>query len=174
MTRRLLVTDLGNTLWDWFIAWHQSFTALLDRLVETAGADWDELIGQIRQVHQLHGGIEYPNLVYEVSALTAAGLPSCSLSPSGPSNRTARTRPASTHTSATDSAGSSTPCTHPATRRRRTEEPALVRRHRFTDILPLFGISSWRHCRAGQVRFWPCIDPHNHIDCPHLHAHPRA
>ena len=31
--RRLLVTDLDNTLWDWFEAWYQSFSALVDALV---------------------------------------------------------------------------------------------------------------------------------------------
>ncbi len=30
--RRLLITDLDNTLWDWFEAWYESFSALLDGL----------------------------------------------------------------------------------------------------------------------------------------------
>lgn len=68
---RILITDLDNTLWDWFEAWHQSFTALLDGLVSITGIDGGVLEDQIRAVHQLRGTTEYSNLVREVPALVA-------------------------------------------------------------------------------------------------------
>src|SRR3954451_13228899 len=34
---RLLVADLDNTVWDWFAAWHASFSAMLDHLIEISG-----------------------------------------------------------------------------------------------------------------------------------------
>lgn len=70
----VLVTDLDNTLWDWFAAWYASFSAMLNRLVELSGVPAEVLEPQIRAVHQLRGTSEYSNLLDEVPALqTAAG-----------------------------------------------------------------------------------------------------
>lgn len=66
---RLLITDLDNTLWDWFEVWYQSFTALLDGLVEISGFERSLLEAQIKAVHQHRGTSEYSNLVPEVPAL---------------------------------------------------------------------------------------------------------
>lgn len=67
--RRILITDLDNTLWDWFEAWYQSFSALLKGLHETTGIDQTLLEDQIRCVHQQRGTTEYSNLIREVPAL---------------------------------------------------------------------------------------------------------
>lgn len=66
---RMLITDLDNTLWDWFEAWYQSFSALLDGLVSISGLDRQVLEDQIKAVHQRRGTTEYSNLVREVPAL---------------------------------------------------------------------------------------------------------
>lgn len=79
---RLLVTDLDNTLWDWFAAWHASFSAMLDRLIETSGVPAEVLEPQIRAVHQARGTAEYSFLLDEVPALIEA---SGSMPPSGSS-----------------------------------------------------------------------------------------
>jgi phosphoglycolate phosphatase len=71
-TPRLLVTDLDNTVWDWFEAWYQSFSALLDGLVEMSGVDRTVLEDQIRVVHRHRGTTEYSNLLREVPSLVAA------------------------------------------------------------------------------------------------------
>lgn len=72
---RLLVTDLDNTLWDWFDAWYASFSALLSALIEQTGIDRAVLEEEIRTVHQRHGTTEFSNLVREVPSLVAAASP---------------------------------------------------------------------------------------------------
>lgn len=72
---RLLVTDLDNTLWDWFSAWHGSFSALLDGLVEMSGIDRTILEEQAQEVHQLRRTTEYSNLVRELPSLIEAAAP---------------------------------------------------------------------------------------------------
>lgn len=68
-TRRLLVTDLDNTLWDWFGAWHASFSALLDQLTSDTGLPQELLEQEIRLVHQRHGTSEYSLLLDELPSL---------------------------------------------------------------------------------------------------------
>lgn len=75
----LLVTDLDNTVWDWFDVWYRSFNALLDSLTEMTGIPRDVLEQEIRAVHQRRHTSEYSYLVNEVpSLISAAGkrLPS--------------------------------------------------------------------------------------------------
>lgn len=74
--KRVIVTDLDNTLWDWFDAWHQSFSAMLTRLVELSGASQSDLEREIRRIHQLRRTTEYSWLVSEVPALIEAAAPS--------------------------------------------------------------------------------------------------
>jgi FMN phosphatase YigB (HAD superfamily) len=67
----LLVTDLDNTLWNWFEMWHVSFDALVVALSDQAGIDRDVLEGEMRQVHQSRGTTEYSFLVDELPSLIA-------------------------------------------------------------------------------------------------------
>lgn len=71
-TIRLLVTDLDNTLWDWFDAWHTSFAAMLDVLVEQSGVPRDTLLPEIRTIHQKRRTTEYSYLLNEVPSLIEA------------------------------------------------------------------------------------------------------
>lgn len=75
LKKSLLVTDLDNTLWDWFQAWHTSFSAMLERLAALSGIPQRELEAQIRRVHQLRGTSEYSNLLREVPGLVDAAAP---------------------------------------------------------------------------------------------------
>ena len=68
---RVLITDLDNTLWDWFAAWHESFVGMLDRLSELSDVPRDVLETEIRAVHQLRGTSEYSNLLNELPSLSA-------------------------------------------------------------------------------------------------------
>lgn len=55
----VLVTDLDNTLWDWFAIWHAGFSALVDALVVHSGIERTTLEAEIRVVHQANGTSEY-------------------------------------------------------------------------------------------------------------------
>jgi FMN phosphatase YigB (HAD superfamily) len=55
----VLVTDLDNTLWDWFAIWYAGFTSLLDALIAESGVDRATLETEIRVVHQTNGTSEY-------------------------------------------------------------------------------------------------------------------
>lgn len=66
---RLLVTDLDNTLFDWFEAWHASFSALLGSVAESSGVSRVTLEEEIREVHQRRGTSEYSYLIQELPSL---------------------------------------------------------------------------------------------------------
>lgn len=75
-TKSLLITDLDNTLWDWFEAWYEAFSALLEGLVQASGVPVETLEREIRAVHQARGTTEYSFLLGEVPSLVdaAAGV----------------------------------------------------------------------------------------------------
>ena len=68
-TRSVLLVDFDNTVWDWFSAWHESFTAMLEKLVEISGLSKDYLLAEIRKVHQLYGTSEYAFLLEKLECL---------------------------------------------------------------------------------------------------------
>lgn len=61
-----LVTDLDNTLWDWFGIWHASFRAFLDELICKTGFSEAILLPQIKRVHEKHSTAEYAFLLQEL------------------------------------------------------------------------------------------------------------
>jgi phosphoglycolate phosphatase-like HAD superfamily hydrolase len=65
----LLVTDLDNTLWDWFEIWYRSFSALFDGIVAISGIPHAELEPEIRKIHQRRGTSEYSYLIGELPPL---------------------------------------------------------------------------------------------------------
>lgn len=65
----VLVTDLDDTLYSWFSVWYESFSALLDGLVQDSGIPKERLVRDIRAVHQRHGTSEYAFLVEEIPSL---------------------------------------------------------------------------------------------------------
>src|SRR5688572_8549931 len=67
----VLVTDLDNTLFDWLEPWHRAFSAMLDELVRISGLRPEQLLDEIRVVHQKHGTSEYAFLLEELPSLTA-------------------------------------------------------------------------------------------------------
>ena len=59
----VLITDLDNTLFDWFEIWYQSFNAMLDKIIEISGVDREKLLDEIRSIHQRHRTSEYVFLI---------------------------------------------------------------------------------------------------------------
>lgn len=70
--KRVLVTDLDNTLWDWFTAWHASFSGMLTALAADSGVPRSVLEGEIKVLHEHYGTTEYSNLLSEVPSLIEA------------------------------------------------------------------------------------------------------
>jgi phosphoglycolate phosphatase len=64
-----LITDVDNTLFDWVALWHATFTAMLEPLIELSGVEREQLLDEIRLVHQRHRTSEYAFLVEEVPCL---------------------------------------------------------------------------------------------------------
>lgn len=67
----LLVTDLDNTLYDWFEIWYGSFKPMLREIVRISGVPESQILQEIRSVHQLRGTSEYSALVQEIPTLRA-------------------------------------------------------------------------------------------------------
>jgi FMN phosphatase YigB (HAD superfamily) len=65
----LVITDLDNTLYDWFDAWHTGFRAMLDALVRISGVPEERLIAEIKTVHERYGTSEYAFLIEELPSL---------------------------------------------------------------------------------------------------------
>ena len=67
----LVITDLDNTLFDWFAQWYYAFDALLNRLAEDSGISKETLIPEIKKIHQTHGTAEYAFLIEEIPSIRA-------------------------------------------------------------------------------------------------------
>jgi|SRR5215468_8631270 len=65
----ILITDLDNTLFDWFRIWHRSFTAMLEKIVEISGVTAEVLIPEIKAVHERHGTSKHAFLIEELPIL---------------------------------------------------------------------------------------------------------
>src|SRR5262249_21346375 len=68
--KRVLITDLDNTLFDWVDLWHVCFTAMIEKVAEISGVRFDDLKPEIRAVHQRHGTSEYSFLLEELPSLS--------------------------------------------------------------------------------------------------------
>lgn len=67
----VLVTDLDNTLFDWFDIWYASFSAMLNEIVRISGLPVEVLEREIKAVHEKHGTSEYAFLIEELPSLAA-------------------------------------------------------------------------------------------------------
>jgi phosphoglycolate phosphatase-like HAD superfamily hydrolase len=67
----VLVTDLDNTLFDWFDIWYASFSAMLNEIVRISGLPVEVLEREIKAVHEKHGTSEYAFLIEELPSLIA-------------------------------------------------------------------------------------------------------
>lgn len=67
--KSVLITDLDNTLFDWFDIWCATFKPLLETTSKISGIDRDKLIQEIRPIHQKHGTAEYAFVLEEIPSL---------------------------------------------------------------------------------------------------------
>ncbi len=66
---QIVISDVDNTLYDWFEIWYRPFRAMLDVLVDETGIPEETLIADIKRVHERHGTSEYAFLIEEIDAL---------------------------------------------------------------------------------------------------------
>lgn len=59
MKKSVLITDLDNTLFDWFEAWYYSFNAMMTKTAEITGISIETLIKECKPIHQKYGTSEY-------------------------------------------------------------------------------------------------------------------
>lgn len=71
-TIRLVVTDLDNTLYDWFAAFVPAFYAMVRAAVSIVGVDEDELLDDLQAVHRRHGNSEHPFALLEARCIDRA------------------------------------------------------------------------------------------------------
>jgi len=67
--KKVLITDLDNTLYDWVSVWHASFSALIKETSEISGVDIETLFDEAQKVHKKHGTSEYIFLIQELEIL---------------------------------------------------------------------------------------------------------
>lgn len=68
---KVLITDLDNTLWDWFEIWYSGFAPFIEQVSSISGIRVEDLKKLIRPVHQLHGTSEYSFLLQSIPEIRA-------------------------------------------------------------------------------------------------------
>jgi phosphoglycolate phosphatase len=66
---RLVVTDLDNTLYDWYGAFVPAFYAMVNAASQLVGVGEDELLDDLRGVHRRHANSEHPFALLETHAI---------------------------------------------------------------------------------------------------------
>lgn len=67
--KSVLITDIDNTLFDWFGFWYHSFDAMLAKTSAISGVSRDTLIKEIKPIHEKYGTSEYSFLLEELPSL---------------------------------------------------------------------------------------------------------
>lgn len=58
--KKLLITDLDDTLYDWIGFFIPSFYAMVDEIVRITGIEKKCIIQEFKEIHQYYGSVEYP------------------------------------------------------------------------------------------------------------------
>lgn len=69
--KRVLITDVDNTLLDWQDLWYQTFSAMMDKVLDISGVDPETLYAEASVIHQKYGTSEYSHLLEELPSLRA-------------------------------------------------------------------------------------------------------
>src|SRR5262245_26301782 len=69
MQKKLLITDLDNTLYDWVTFFSASFRSMVDELVVLLDVPEETILEEFKRVHQRYGNSEQPYAVLELPSL---------------------------------------------------------------------------------------------------------
>ncbi|KPX28099.1 MULTISPECIES: HAD family hydrolase [Pseudomonas syringae group] len=64
--KKLLITDVDNTLFDWQHMWYKSFSAMSIKAIEISGIDPEVYYEECSKLHQKHGTSEYSFVLSEL------------------------------------------------------------------------------------------------------------
>jgi phosphoglycolate phosphatase len=64
----LVITDLDNTIYDWLGAFVPAFYAMVEQAAPLLGVSKDELLDDLKLVHQRHGDSEHPFALLETNS----------------------------------------------------------------------------------------------------------
>jgi len=67
--KRVLITDVDNTLLDWQDLWYQTFSAMIGKVIEISGVNPETLYAECSVIHQKYGTSEYSRLLEELPCL---------------------------------------------------------------------------------------------------------
>lgn len=67
----LLITDLDNTLYDWVSSFVPALLAMVDVGAQVLGVSAEQLLSELREVHQRHGNSEHPFALLETKSAEA-------------------------------------------------------------------------------------------------------
>lgn len=69
--KKILVTDLDDTLYNWMNFFVPSFFSMVDKVAQITGLDKELLYGQYKDKHQFFGSVEYPYITLKLPAILA-------------------------------------------------------------------------------------------------------
>lgn len=64
--KKLLITDVDNTLFDWQKLWYECFSAMSKTAIEISGIEEDEFYSECSKLHQKYGTSEYAFVLTEL------------------------------------------------------------------------------------------------------------
>ncbi|RYZ85244.1 MAG: HAD family hydrolase [Proteobacteria bacterium] len=64
--KRLVITDVDNTLFDWQKLWYECFSAMSEKAIEISGIDSNQFYAECSSLHQQHGTSEYSFVLTEL------------------------------------------------------------------------------------------------------------
>lgn len=67
--KKLLITDLDDTLYDWMGFFIPSFYAMVDQLSNITEIDKNILLKEFKEKHQLYGSVEYPFVTLKLPSI---------------------------------------------------------------------------------------------------------
>ena len=67
--KRLLITDLDDTLYDWLGFFIPSFYAMVDEVVSITGISKSTLLAEYKDKHQYYGSVEYPFVTLKLPSI---------------------------------------------------------------------------------------------------------
>lgn len=67
--KKLLITDLDDTLYDWIGFFIPSFYAMVDKVSSITGLPKQELLKEYKKLHQFYGSVEYPFVTLKLPSI---------------------------------------------------------------------------------------------------------